>query len=481
MTVAAATLGVKHLQDRRRAAQYFTEARVAVEEHYSGSSLNGMRLDLPFRVAGGVRSTQPGEGMTRAEMLFHRALTLDEDMPEARLGLAAVYLQSGRFAQAREEFGRILVRHGGHLQALIGRAAAYYEEALSEQDPLRHQTLLHSSLADCNRALQAEPQSAEARYNRIWTLYELGRHREALEESERYLEQDATSIWSARVRELRRRMALSAPEAYKEEVRRAAAARDPASLITLVQLVPDVIPAAIRHALQGSLDAGEASGPSGTGADYRWAASTMEGAYRAATGDNAYERLIDYVDRLTPRQRETKRELDKRFQELLELHRKGEAAAVPAATGPVAVAFERLYDFWQLVNVHHLRGNCRFYQADFAGHSESIHGAPALILRRGSEAHRMESGAIQSWNLARNRLVVLAGCETGTGPLAAGESPWGLAPAFFKAGVPALVLSLLPLEEAALRQHLEDCPACLERLASYLELVGRPAASLKVM
>jgi CHAT domain-containing protein len=56
----------------------------------------------------------------------------------------------------------------------------------------------------------------------------------------------------------------------------------------------------------------------------------------------------------------------------------------------------------------------------------------------------LDSKTIASWHLRKNRLVTLAGCETGVGPQAEGETPWGLIPAFLEAGAPALIVSLLP-------------------------------------
>jgi CHAT domain-containing protein len=61
----------------------------------------------------------------------------------------------------------------------------------------------------------------------------------------------------------------------------------------------------------------------------------------------------------------------------------------------------------------------------------------------------LDSNEIRSWRLRRNRLVTLAGCETGVGPRTEGFTPWGLVPAFLHAGAPALIVSLLPVDDVA--------------------------------
>ena len=47
--------------------------------------------------------------------------------------------------------------------------------------------------------------------------------------------------------------------------------------------------------------------------------------------------------------------------------------------------------------------------------------------------------------------MYLAGCSTGIGPQSEGETPWGLVPAFLNAGAPALVVSLMPVDDASTR------------------------------
>jgi CHAT domain-containing protein len=85
----------------------------------------------------------------------------------------------------------------------------------------------------------------------------------------------------------------------------------------------------------------------------------------------------------------------------------------------------------------------------FAGHSAIRQGKPVLMLKGPPAEVYLDDAAINAWQLPRARLVYLAGCSTGIGPLREGESPWGLVPAFLKAGAPAIITSLLPVDDAS--------------------------------
>jgi CHAT domain-containing protein len=87
----------------------------------------------------------------------------------------------------------------------------------------------------------------------------------------------------------------------------------------------------------------------------------------------------------------------------------------------------------------------------FAGHSAVVQGKPVLLLQASPVEVFLDSATISTWKLPRTRLVYLAGCSTGIGPQAEGETPWGLIPAFLSAGAPAIVASLLPVDDAATR------------------------------
>jgi CHAT domain-containing protein len=83
----------------------------------------------------------------------------------------------------------------------------------------------------------------------------------------------------------------------------------------------------------------------------------------------------------------------------------------------------------------------------FSGHASLINGKPALLLQPSLGQAYLDFDDVLSWRLSSNRLVMLAGCNTGIGPQTEGETPWGLIPAFLNAGAPALIVSLLPVDD----------------------------------
>ena len=85
----------------------------------------------------------------------------------------------------------------------------------------------------------------------------------------------------------------------------------------------------------------------------------------------------------------------------------------------------------------------------FSGHASLYRGKPRLTFSSPRGETYLESSMIEKWKLKNNRLVSLLGCDTGIGPIFEGETPWGLVPAFLKAGSPALLLSLMPIDDAS--------------------------------
>jgi len=88
----------------------------------------------------------------------------------------------------------------------------------------------------------------------------------------------------------------------------------------------------------------------------------------------------------------------------------------------------------------------------FSGHAVALQGRPALLLQSYPQKVYVDCPTINSWRLERASLINLAGCSTGIGPLAEGEAPWGLVPAFLNAGAPAIIASLMPVDDAATQQ-----------------------------
>jgi len=85
----------------------------------------------------------------------------------------------------------------------------------------------------------------------------------------------------------------------------------------------------------------------------------------------------------------------------------------------------------------------------FSGHAKLYQGKPRLVFHTPQGEAYLDSSVIQNLKLRKNGLVTLAGCNTAIGPLFDGETPWGLVPSFLSAGASSLLLSLVPVDDAA--------------------------------
>jgi CHAT domain-containing protein len=88
----------------------------------------------------------------------------------------------------------------------------------------------------------------------------------------------------------------------------------------------------------------------------------------------------------------------------------------------------------------------------FSGHAIIHDGKPVLLLQEDPQKLYLDCPTIRNWKCTRTRLANLAGCNTGIGPVAEGEAPWGLVPAFLNAGVPAIIASLMPVDDEATKR-----------------------------
>jgi CHAT domain-containing protein len=330
-------------------------------------SPGGLRLDLPFGSTSLTRAGIDVNALRSAEIHFSQALVADERAKAPRLGLAAVHLAGLQVDLALEEFQRVLDMESGNTQALVGRGVAAFELARKEADPVARQNLYTRALADFDNALKEHADSAEARYNRIWVLYETGRHQEAEADIDLYLSRDRDSIWAARLRELRMRMRLSKDDAVDNAVDHAAISRDTSALTGLVVVAQEKIPAAIRKAMREVLAREGASRKPNQpdSADLKWAAETLESAYGAMTGDHSWNALILFYGGLSPPDRNLKRTLDKRLFELAASQGTTPVDLVLSGSATLEPQYSSLNDIWQLFNIHSLRGNCFFLKADF--------------------------------------------------------------------------------------------------------------------
>jgi CHAT domain-containing protein/Tfp pilus assembly protein PilF len=366
--VALSLWGLMHLYEMSKSQTFFSKAKVILEQNYAATSPSNLRLALPFNPTSATRSNAGPESLRTAENLFFQALAVRENMVEAHLGLAYIYLNESKFAGARVEFQKVLDIRRGEIQALIGRGVTQYEEALQGPDSLQRDVLLRGALDDLNAVLKMNPESAEARFDKIWTLFESGLHKEALQEIELYLSRDPGSIWAEGLKGLRTKMRATRSSAVEDEVNRFACERDKAALWELAHQALYQMPGAIWSAMRRSLEIDKTPVKPGnpSSEDLIWAAKNMEAAYSASTGDHSFKNLIDFYFGLSPPDREIKISLDRKFQNLLKLRQNGKFDLVLSSSKSLESQYSRIHDSWQLLNLHNLRGNS-FYlgKADF--------------------------------------------------------------------------------------------------------------------
>jgi CHAT domain-containing protein len=390
--VALSFWGLKNFYETKKSEAFFSQAEAIMNQNYVDSSPGNLRLDLPFHSTSANRSLPNAESLRQAENLFFQALAYREDLVDAHLGLAGIYLRESKLNQAREEFQKVLAIRKGNVPALIGRGVTQYEEAIQGVDPLKRRTLLEGALSDFGEALKMAPASSEALYNKIWTLFESGLHKEALQEIERYLARDSNSIWAESLKALQIRMRATQISAVKEDVRRLAWERNKSALMELARQAPYQMPEAIMSVMKQSLEVDSIPSTPGnpSSEDLRRAADTMETAYREATGDTGFKTLLAFYAGLSPPQRELKKTLDKKLQDLDGLYRKGRFTAVLSESSTLLSRYTELQDFWQVTDVHHLRGNSYYLgTADFDA-------AAAEYSRMLNSADRINSSALKA-------------------------------------------------------------------------------------
>jgi CHAT domain-containing protein/thioredoxin-like negative regulator of GroEL len=368
--IAVCLLGARYFYETNKSETFFTQAEAIVDQNYTGTSPSNLRLALPFIATSTERKVAEQENLRSAENLFFQALAVREDMIEAHLGLGYIYLSESKFTRARDEFRKVLDIKKGQNQALIGRGVAEYEEAVKSQDALDRITLLKGALGDFDAVLKVAPDTVEARYDRIWTLFESGLHKEAIREIDLYLSRDSDSIWAGELKKLKSKMQAARSSLVKDEVDRAARLRDGAALSELCRLAPYQIPAAIWSAMARSLQQDPTPGKSAKpdSDDLRWAAESMEASYGDATGDHSFKAFIAFYDGLSPPERQIKRSLDLEFQSLVKSYQSGKFDSVLLRSKPLEIRYSQINDSWQLLNLHNMRGNSLYLgKADFQG------------------------------------------------------------------------------------------------------------------
>ncbi len=368
--------GVKYYEDARKSRAFFSEARAVLEQTYPGASPSNLRLELPFSVLSKTRSAPEADSLRKAENLFFQALAFRENMVDARLGLACIYLNESKFSQAQSEFQKVLDSQQENVQALIGRGVARYEEAVQGLNPVQRNPLLQGALDDFNAALKLEPKSLEARYDKIWALFESGIHKEALEEIDFYLALDTGSVWAEGLRGLKAKMRANQIGFLRDVIRNSARNRDEMALKEFARQVPHRLPEAIFYATKQAvkLEGSPVAQNAPTSADMLWVARILEGLYSDATGDTGLKAFLAFHVGLSPPQRSLKQASDKAFLKLEDLYTKGDFAAVLSRSKLLEPQYRDLKDHWQLANLHLFRGNSYYLgRADFQAAEAEFH------------------------------------------------------------------------------------------------------------
>jgi CHAT domain-containing protein/Flp pilus assembly protein TadD len=359
-------LGYKYIYEIKKSETFCAQARAIVEDNYAGTSPSNLRLALPFNSVSENRSVAKPGSLRLAENLFFQALAIREDMIEAHMGLAYIYIRESQFTRARDEFQKVLRIRTGNIQALLGRAVSQYEEAIHGSNSLRRYELLKGALTDFDAILKTHPDLAEARYDKVWTLFESGQHKEALKEIESYLSRDSGSIWAEELKRLKIRIQATSSRTLEDEINRAAHARDQFALAELTRQAPNQMPSAIWSAMRRSLalDHGRGQNKGLSSEDLRWAAEIMEAGYSESTGDHSFRTFIEFYTGLSPPERDMKKSLDQKFQTLVKLHQDGKFDLALNGSKFLASQYAAIKDLWQLVNLHHLRGNSLYLGKD---------------------------------------------------------------------------------------------------------------------
>ncbi len=370
LAIGLCSIAFVYIYAMAKSQAYCNQARVLLQQVYQAQSPSDLRLDLPFRSEVSQRAaTDNEEVVIGAERLFNQAIGVRDGMSEALLGLGYLDLQKNRFKKAEEDFQKVLESHPSNLQAMLGRGVSRFEEGLASVDPVVRKISLDQALADFEKVLKQNPDSPEAKYNKIQILYNTGRHKEALQDIQTYLYHDPDSIWAAKLKELRIRIRMNSSEMLRKAVDQAALAQNAQFLETLVRVVPGKITPAVISLLRNALAAEAKPAVSGSpdSSSMQWAARHLARSYQSATGDDSCSRLINFYAGLSPPQRQKKKKLDTRLEQLIEFHKNEDFQASLTRSESLIPELKTLGDYWQLVRAYQLRGSCWFYgKTDFS-------------------------------------------------------------------------------------------------------------------
>ncbi len=199
-------------------------------------TVNGRLSGFPWaRLQGEARgpsSESPADHELRSAAYKVLSRTTNDDAVEARRAAGVAYLLIDQNVDSLDK----LVRAAGESKdahVWNDLAAAQFTVAVREE----RKAVLPSALASADRAIQLDPNLAEAYFNRALIVQELGLRDAARKAWARYLELDPSSGWSNEARTRLRELGDASSEIdFKKELARAAGNRD--AILALVRRFP---------------------------------------------------------------------------------------------------------------------------------------------------------------------------------------------------------------------------------------------------
>ncbi|HEV7240103.1 MAG TPA: CHAT domain-containing protein [Thermoanaerobaculia bacterium] len=190
--------------------------------------LSGFRW-APFR--GGARNASATQTEHELVSVAHEVLALHDDAVETRHAAGVAQLLIDQYVASRDALARTAdeSKHAAIWNDLAAArlAVAVHEERMAE---------LPFALDAANRAIELDPRSPEAHFNRALILERMGTHEAARQAWKRYLALEPNSEWSNEAHEHLRKLGAATRLEFDKEIGRAAGDRP--AIATLVRRFP---------------------------------------------------------------------------------------------------------------------------------------------------------------------------------------------------------------------------------------------------
>ena len=302
----------------------------------------------------------PDWALDSALVHFSQAVGTNPRYVRAHVGLGQVYLLKRQPAEAQKHFEAALRLDANDAEAVNGLGIAWFEQAMAAEDPSLKDQQLRAAAEQFAKNLKAGRAPLETLYNQAKTYYELGDKVQALDLIERYLAQDAQSLWAERLSAIRDKLRLISYREFEKEVDAACRPPHRQRLAQIVATSPHA-PWLIKRSLLASIGKEVDGDPAGARQLFERAAA-LDDAYREYTGDAGYLPLFEYYGRLSAAEK----------RRTAEAYRLTMAAGDCFTTGDVAESlrlaeqglsvFKQLGNGWAEASISHIQANAYFYQ-----------------------------------------------------------------------------------------------------------------------